>query len=192
MSDRQKDGQKDGSREKKRARWYVVHVYSGFEKRIKDLILEEAKDRGLEETIEAIEIPSQDFVEIKRGKKVSTERRIFPGYILIKMHLYHPTWNLIKGLPKVTGFLDDGKDPIPMRDAEAEKLLTSLDENSHVSLQHMEYRVGEEIRVGDGPFVDFKGVVEEVDLDRARLKVLVSIFGRQTPVELEFNQVEKL
>lgn len=177
---------------RKRARWYVVHVYSGSENRIKELILEQAEKKGLSNTIERIEIPSHEFVDVKRGKKVNVEQRIFPGYILIKMHLYHPTWNLIKSLPKVAGFLDDGKDPIAMRDSEVESILSNIDDNPQAMTKRVEYRIGEEVRVGDGPFVDFKGVVEEIDLDRARLKVLVSIFGRQTPVELEFGQVEKL
>lgn len=173
-------------------RWYVVHVYSGFEKKVAQAIREKAESMGIGGQFADILVPTEDVVEVTRGRKVNTERKFFPGYVLVKMALTDESWHMVKNTPKVTGFLGGGTKPVPMSEAEAMRLITQMQEGIEHPKNAISFEVGEQVRVADGPFASFNGVVEEVDEEKARLKVSVSIFGRATPVDLEFSQVEKL
>ena len=172
-------------------RWYIVHAYSNFEKKVAESIREQAQARGLGDLFEEILVPTEKVVEVKRGQKRDAERKFFPGYVLVKMDLTDEAYHLIKNTPKVTGFLGADKKPMPISDAEAKRILHQVQEGIERPKPSITFEVGENVRVSDGPFASFNGVVEEVDEDRSRLKVAVSIFGRATPVELEFGQVEK-
>jgi transcriptional antiterminator NusG len=172
--------------------WYVVHVYSGFEKKIAQQITEQAAQKGLADQFEAVLVPSENVVEVKRGRKINTEHKFFPGYVLVKMDLTDDAWHLVKNTPKVTGFLGSKMKPSPISEAEAIRILKQSQEGVDRPRPAVLYEIGEQVRVADGPFTSFNGVVEEVDEDKGRVKVSVSIFGRSTPVELEFSQVEKL
>lgn len=173
-------------------RWYVVHVYSGFEKKIATHIKEQAAQKGLSDQFEEVLVPSEDVTEVRRGRKVNAERKFFPGYVLVKMELTDDAWHLVKDTPKVTGFLGTRNRPSPITEAEAERMLKQAVEGAERPRSAVIFEIGEQIRVADGPFTSFNGVIEEVDEERARLKVSVSIFGRSTPVELDYTQVEKL
>lgn len=174
------------------ARWYVVHVYSGFEKKVSQSIRELAAQKGLEELFEEILVPTEEVVEVRRGAKINTERKFFPGYVLIKMDLTDESWSLVKNTAKVTGFLGGGGRPVPISQREAERIIHQVQEGIERPKPSITFEVGEQVRVSDGPFTSFNGTVEEVDEEKARLKVAVSIFGRSTPVELEYTQVEKV
>ncbi|MEX0921337.1 MAG: transcription termination/antitermination protein NusG [Rhodovibrionaceae bacterium] len=173
-------------------RWYVVHVYSGFEKKVAEAIRLEARTQGMEDLIEEVMVPTEEVVEMRRGQKVNAERKFFPGYVLVKMDLSDQSWHLVKNTPKVTGFLGGKGRPVPISDREAEQLMQQVQEGVDRPKPSITFEVGEQVRVSDGPFTSFNGMVEEVDEERARVKVAVSIFGRSTPVELEYAQVEKL
>jgi len=173
-------------------RWYVIHVYSGFEKKVAQSIEEQAKQAGMEEEIEQVLVPVEEVVEMRRGAKVNSERKFFPGYVLVRMDLSDETWHLVKNTPKVTDFLGGKGRPTPISDSEAERILYQVKEGVERPKPAVSFEIGEEVRVCDGPFNSFNGLVEDVDDERARLKVSVSIFGRATPVELEYSQVEKL
>ena len=173
------------------ARWYVVHVYSGFERKVAESIKEQARQKGMEELFEQVLVPTEEVVEVRRGKKVSSERKFFPGYVLAKMDLTDESWHLVKDTPKVTGFLGGKGKPVPISEREAQQILHQVQEGVDRPKPSVTFEVGETVRVADGPFTSFNGTVEEVDEERARLKVAVSIFGRSTPVELEYAQVEK-
>ncbi|MBI1274325.1 MAG: transcription termination/antitermination protein NusG [Alphaproteobacteria bacterium] len=173
-------------------RWYVVHVYSGFEKKVAQGIQEQAEKKGLVDLFSEILVPTEEVVEVRRGAKVNTERKFYPGYVLIKMDLQDESWSMVKNTPKVTGFLGGGGKPAPISEAEAQRIMNQVQEGIEHPKPSVSFDVGEQVRVSDGPFASFNGVVEEVDEDKARLKVAVSIFGRATPVELEYTQVEKL
>jgi len=174
------------------SRWYVIHVYSGFEKKVAAAIREQAEQKGLSEKFEEILVPTEEVVEVKRGAKVSSERKIFPGYVLIKMDLDDETWHLVKNTAKVTGFLGGRGKPLPISDAEAARIIHQMQEGIERPKPSITFEIGEQVRVSDGPFTSFNGVVEEVDEEKSRVKVAVSIFGRATPVELEYSQVEKV
>ena len=173
-------------------RWYVLHVYSGFEKKISQQIQEQAGLKGLSDAIGEIVVPSEEVTEVRRAQKVNTERKFFPGYVLIHMEMSDDAWHLVKDVPKVTGFLGNKNKPSPISDAEAERIMKQQQEGTETRRPAVIFEVGEQVRVADGPFTSFNGVVEDVDEDKARVKVMVSIFGRPTPVDLEYAQVEKL
>jgi len=172
-------------------RWYIIHAYSNFENKVADSIREQAKQRHLDHLFEEIMVPKEKVVEVRRGRKVDAERKFFPGYVLVKMDLTDEAYHLIKNTPKVTGFLGSDNKPMPISDAEAARILHQVQEGIERPKPSVSFEVGEQVRVSDGPFANFNGIVEEVDEARARVKVAVSIFGRPTPVELEFGQVEK-
>ena len=172
-------------------RWYVVHVYSGFEKKVAQAIREKAAQKGLEEKFGDILVPTEEVVEVRRGAKINSERKFFPGYVLVKMELEDETWHLVKNAPKVTGFLGGGGKPQAISETEALRIMNQVQEGVERPKPTITFEVGEQVRVTDGPFTSFTGLVEEVDEDKSRLKVAVSIFGRATPVELEYTQVEK-
>jgi transcriptional antiterminator NusG len=172
------------------ARWYIVHAYSNFEKKVAEDIENKAKQKGLMDQIEQIVVPTEKVVEVRRGRKVDAERKFFPGYVLVRANLSDAVFSLIKNTPRVTGFLGDSK-PVPISDAEADRILHQVQEGVERPKPSVTFEIGEAVRVSDGPFASFNGTVQEVDEERSRLKVEVSIFGRAVPVDLEFGQVEK-
>ena len=173
-------------------RWYIVHVYSGFEKRVAAAINEKVEAMNLHHLIEEVSVPVEEVVELRRGRKVNSERKFFPGYVLVKTDMTEDAYHLVKNVPKVTGFLGAGGKPIPISDAEADRILHQVKEGIERPKSSIAFEIGEQVRVCDGPFTSFSGMVEDVDEERSRLKVAVSIFGRATPVELEYSQVEKV
>jgi transcriptional antiterminator NusG len=173
-------------------RWYVVHVYSGFEKKVAESIREQVRQKDMEDRFEEILVPTEEVVEMRRGQKFNAERKFFPGYVLVKMDVDDESWHLVKNTPKVTGFLGSRGRPSPISDAEADRILRQVKEGVERPKPSIIFEIGEQVRVSDGPFTSFNGLVEEVDEERSRVKVAVSIFGRATPVELEYSQVEKL
>jgi transcriptional antiterminator NusG len=174
------------------ARWYVIHVYSGFENKVADSIREQAKQQGMEEEIADVQVPTEEVVRMRRGTKVAAARKFFPGYVLVNMEMTDESWHLVKNTPKVTGFLGGRGKPSPITGAEADRIMHQVKEGVERPKPMITFEIGEQVRVSDGPFTSFNGMVEEVDEEKARLKVAVSIFGRATPVELEYSQVEKL
>ncbi len=176
------------------ARWYIVHAYSNFEKKVAEDIENKAKQKGLSDRIEQIVVPTEKVVEVRRGKKVDAERKFFPGYVLLKAELNDAIISLVKNTPRVTGFLGEDKHtakPMHITEKEAERILHQVQEGVERPKPSVTFEIGEQVRVSDGPFASFNGFVQEVDAERARLKVEVSIFGRAVPVDLEFGQVEK-
>ena len=189
VGEAQAETRKTGSMAK---RWYIVHAYSNFERKVAEAIKERAKAAGLEHLFDEVLVPMEEVVEVRRGRKVQAERKFFPGYVLVKMEMTDAAYLLIKNTPKVTGFLGADNKAIPISEDEALRILHQVKEGVERPKPSVTFEVGEQVRVVDGPFASFQGDVEEVDEERTRLKVAVSIFGRKTPVELEFAQVEKL
>ena len=174
------------------ARWYVVNVHSGCEKKVAESIKEQAVIKKMDDKIFEVMIPTEEVVEVKKGARVTSERKFFPGYILVKMIMTDDAWHLIKNNPNVSNFLGSRNKPYPITEAEAQRIITQMQEGVERPQTVVSFEIGEQVRVCDGPFASFVGVVEEVDAEKARVKVSVSIFGRATPVELEYAQVEKV
>lgn len=173
-------------------RWYVLHVYSGFESKVAEAIHEKARKLKLQDRVGEIMVPTEEVVEIKRGQRVNTERKFFPGYVLAKLDLSDEVWHMVKDTPKVTGFLGANNKPAPVSQKEADALIKQIQEGIDSPRPSIIFDIGEEVKVVDGPFASFNGIVEEIDEEKAKLKVSVSIFGRATPVELDYGQVEKM
>ena len=172
-------------------RWYIVHAYSNFEKKVAESIREQSKQRGLDELFEQVLVPTEKVTEVRRGRKIDAERKFFPGYVLVKMKLTDEAFHLIKNTPKITGFVGNATKPPAVSEHEIARLTTQLSEGALKPKPKVEFEEGDNVRVVDGPFSNFNGTVEEVNPDKGRVRVLVSIFGRATPVELDFMQVEK-
>ncbi len=172
--------------------WYIVHVYSGFEKKVAQSLREQAQSKGMGELFEDIMVPTEEVVKMRRGQKISSERKFFPGYVLAKMEMTDESYHLVKNTPKVTGFLGTGHKPSPITEAEADRILRQVQEGVERPKPSITFEIGEQVRVCDGPFTSFNGLVEDVDEEKARLNIAVTIFGRPTPVELEYSQVEKV
>jgi transcriptional antiterminator NusG len=175
-----------------RMRWYILHAYSGFEKKIALAIKEKAVQQGIADKIEEVVVPSEDIMELRRGKKVAAERKFFPGYVLVKMILTDETWHMVKNIDKVTGFLGGNGRPQPVPQSEVDNIFKRMSDGAGAVNNVVFYEVGESVKITDGPFDSFTGVVEEVDHDREKVKVSVAIFGRATPVELDYGQVSKV
>ena len=175
------------------ARWYIIHAYSGFENKVREQILADATRLGLDALLESVEVPTETVTEVRRGKKVQSERKFFPGYVLAKLEMNDDVYHLVKNTPKVTGFLGSSGKPQPITEAEAARILNTKEEAAAAPKQQIkvDYEIGDSVKVLDGPFASFNGVVEELDFDKSKVKVSVSIFGRATPVELDFEQVER-
>lgn len=173
-------------------RWYIIHTLSGYEKKIAQTIHEQAALKGIADKFEQVTVPVEGVVEIRKGQKVNAERKFLPGYILVKMEMNDTTWHLVKNIARVTGFLGSQGKPQPISDAEAERILRQMEEGVAAPKGTIDFEIGESVKVTDGPFESFIGVVEELDAEKGRLKVAVSIFGRSTPIELEYSQVAKI
>ncbi len=173
-------------------RWYIVHTYSGFESKVKESLRQRADAMGMSDAIEEILVPTEEVVEVREGRKTRSTRKFFPGYVLVKMAMSDEAWHVVRNTPKVTGFVGTGSKPVPLSDAEVERIVNQISVAAEKPKPKLEYRVGDTVRIVDGPFSNFTGEVEEVNEDRSTLKVMVTIFGRATPVELGFLQVEKV
>jgi transcriptional antiterminator NusG len=175
------------------SRWYIIHAYSGFENKVRDAILADAGRLGLEALVDAVEVPTETITEVRRGKKIQAERKFFPGYVLAKLQMNDDVYHLVKNQPKVTGFLGSMGKPQAISEAEAARILNTKEQAAASPKQQIrvDYEIGDQVKVLEGPFASFNGIVEELDFDKSKVKVSVSIFGRATPVELDFEQVER-
>ncbi|MBD3867779.1 MAG: transcription termination/antitermination protein NusG [Acidobacteria bacterium] len=171
--------------------WYIVHTYSGFEAKVKESLRQRAEAAGMEALIEEVLIPTEEVVEMREGKKTTSKRKFFPGYVLVRMELTDDTWHVVRNTPKVTGFVGTGNKPVPLREDEVNRIINQVSVAAEKPKPKLDFRINETVRIIDGPFSNFTGEVEEVNEDRSTLKVMVTIFGRATPVELDFLQVEK-
>ena len=177
------------------SRWYIIHAYSGFENKVRDAIMAEATRMGLERLVDAVEVPTEKVTEVRRGKKVTSDRKFFPGYVLAKLEMNDDVYHLVKNTPKVTGFLGSSGKPQPISDAEAARILNTKDEVAAAAPKtkiKVDFEIGDQVKVLEGPFASFNGLVEELDFDKGKVKVSISILGRVTPVELDFEQVERM
>ena len=177
------------------ARWYIIHAYSGFEGKVRDSIMAEATRMGLDRLVEAVEVPTETVTEARRGKEIQVERKFMPGYVLAKLDMNDDVYHLVKNTPKVTGFLGSMGKPQPISETEAARMLSTKEEAAAANVKQqvkVDYEIGDAVKVLDGPFASFNGTVEELDFDKSKVKVSVSIFGRATPVELDFEQVERV
>src|ERR1041384_442802 len=181
-----------GTKTKSDARWYIVHTYSNFERKVAEEIKRQAHIQGLDDLIEDVLVPTEEVIEVRRGQKINAERKFLPGYVLLRAKLTDEAYHLVKNVAKVTGFLGQNNKPMPLRQGEVDRILNQVSEGAEHPKSTITFEAGEQVRVADGPFTSFTGTVEEVDEGRSRVKVAVSIFGRATPVELEFTQVEKV
>ncbi len=172
--------------------WYIVHTYSGYEQKVKASLEQRAEALGMKDVIEQVLIPTEDVVEVREGKKTKSSRKFFPGYVLVKMEMSDEAWHVVKSTPRVTGFVGPGNRPTPLTDEEVERILNQVTVAAKKPKPKLEFRIGETVKIIDGPFSNFTGQVEEINEDRETLKVMVTIFGRATPVELAFHQVEKV
>ncbi|MGX6648296.1 transcription termination/antitermination protein NusG [Maricaulaceae bacterium MS644] len=173
------------------AKWYIVHAYSNFEKKVAEAIRADAAMKGLQDKFEEILVPTEEVVEVRRGRKINAERKYFPGYVLVKMDMTDDAYHLVKNTPKVTGFLGSGKRPLAVPEGEVKRIMGQMEDDAEKPRPTVTYDIGETVRVTDGHFQSFNGIVEEVDDSKGLLKVAINIFGRATPVELEYGQVEK-
>jgi len=171
--------------------WFIVHTYSGFEAKVKDSLTQRAEAMGMADVIEEILIPTEEVVEVREGKKTRSTRKFFPGYVMVKMVMSDEAWHVVRNTPKVTGFVGTGSKPVPLREDEVNRIVDQISVAAEKPKPKFEFRIGETVRIVDGPFSNFTGQVEEINEDRSTLKVMVTIFGRATPVELEFLQVER-
>jgi transcriptional antiterminator NusG len=172
-------------------KWYIVHTYSGFEAKVKTALLERIRQSGMEELISSVVVPTERVVEVVKGERKTSSRKVFPGYILVQMELNNDSWHLVQDTPKVTGFVGGAENPVPLPDAEAEKIIRQMEERAQKPVPKYTYEKGDEVIVTDGPFANFHGMVDEVKPEKGKVRVLVSIFGRSTPVEIEFQHVQK-
>ena len=177
------------------ARWYIIHAYSGFENKVRETILADAARMGLDQLVEAVEVPTEKVTEVRRGKKITSDRKFFPGYVLAKLNMNDDVYHLVKNTPKVTGFLGSSGKPQPISEAEAARILNTKEEAASAAPKarvHVDYDIGDTVKVTSGNFATFSGIVEELDFDKSRVKVSISIFGRATPLELGFEDVERV
>jgi transcriptional antiterminator NusG len=173
-------------------KWYIIHTYSGFEQRVKAAIMERAKARGLEHLVSEVLVPTETVEEMVKGERKLSHRKFYPGYVLVKMELTDESWHLVKDTPKVTGFIGSKDEPVAIPEAEAEKIIAQMAEGVLRPKPKIKFEQGDKVQVTEGPFANFTGVVDEVRPDRGRVRVMISVFGRPTPVELEFTQLEKI
>jgi transcriptional antiterminator NusG len=173
-------------------KWYIIHTYSGFEQKVKSAILDRAKSRGLEHQISEVLVPTETVEEMVKGQRRLSDRKFYPGYVLVHMELNDDTWHLVKDTPKVTGFVGSKTEPVAIPEEEAEKIIAQMQEGALKPKPKIKFEQGDKVQVTEGPFANFTGVVDEVRPDRGRVRVMISVFGRSTPVELEFTQIEKI
>jgi transcriptional antiterminator NusG len=173
-------------------KWYIIHTYSGFEQKVKEAIKERAKSRGLEHLVSEVLVPTETVEEMVKGERKLSHRKFYPGYVLVRMELTDESWHLVKDTPKVTGFVGSKEEPVAIPEEDAQKIIAQMQEGVLRPKPKIKFETGDKVQVNDGPFANFTGVVDEVRPDRGRVRVMISVFGRPTPVELEFTQIEKI
>jgi transcriptional antiterminator NusG len=173
-------------------KWYIIHTYSGFEQKVKNAIMERAKAQGLEDLVSEVLVPTEMVEEMIKGERRLSARKFYPGYVLVRMELTDDSWHLVKDTPKVTGFVGSKTEPVAIPDEDAEKIINQMQEGIAKPKPKIQFEIGDKVQVTDGPFTNFTGTVDEVRADKGKVKVMISVFGRPTPVELEFTQLEKM